>query len=57
MAKRTGVGGGEGGMERCLERVVKFSNSVEMEGSFLKFRSRPNVELFMRLTKLKFGLT
>ena len=40
-----GVGGGEGGMERCLKRVVKFSKSVEMEGSFFKFRSRPNIEL------------
>ena len=34
-----------GGMERCLKRVVKFSKSVEMEGSFFKFRSRPNIEL------------
>ena len=41
---RVGVEGG-GGMERCLERVVKFSKSVEMEGSFFKFRSRPNIEL------------
>ena len=40
-----GVGGGRGGMERCLKRVVKFSKSVEMEGSFFKFRSRPNIEL------------
>ena len=38
-------GGGGGGLERCLKRVVKFSKSVEMEGSFFKFRSRPNIEL------------
>ena len=30
MAKQSG----EGGTEQCLERVVKFSKSVEMEGSF-----------------------
>ena len=40
-----GVVGGGGGMERCLKRVDKFSKSVEMEGSFFKFRSRPNIEL------------
>ena len=46
ISKRSGGGGGgEGGMERCLKRVVKFSKSVEMEGSFFKFRSRPNIEL------------
>ena len=44
ISKRSGGGGG-GGMERCLKRVVKFSKSVEMEGSFFKFRSRPNIEL------------
>ena len=56
MAKQSGGGGG-GGMERCLERVVKFSKSVEMEDSFFKFRSRPNIELFMTQTKLEFGST
>ena len=54
---RVGVEGGGGGMERCLERVVKFSKSVEMEDSFFKFRSRPNIELFMTRTKLEFGST
>ena len=53
----SGVGVGGGGMELCLERVVKFSKSVEMEGSFFKFRSRPNIELFMTPTKLEFGAT
>ena len=53
----SGVGVGGGGMELCLERVVKFSKSVEMEGSFFKFRSRPNIELFMTRTKLEFGAT
>ena len=41
----SGGGGGLGGMERCLKRVVKFSKSVEMEGSFFKFRSRPNIDM------------
>ena len=44
ISKRSGGGGGVG-LERCLKRVVKFSKSVEMEGSFFKFRSRPNIEL------------
>ena len=44
ISKRSGGGGG-GGMEQCLKRVVKFSKSVEMEGSFFKFRSRPHIEL------------
>ena len=38
-------GGGEGG-NGAVFRI--FSKSVELEGSFFKFRSRPNVELFMR---------
>ena len=49
ISKRSGGGGGVGGggvgLEQCLKRVVKFSKSVEMEGSFFKFRSRPNIEL------------
>ena len=44
ISKRSGGGGG-GGMERCLKRVVKFSKSVEMEGSFFKFRARPNIDM------------
>ena len=52
-----GGGGGGEGAEWHLERVVKFSKSVEMEGSFFKFRSRPNVELFMRRTKVEFEST
>ena len=46
ISKWSGGGGeGGGGMERCLKRVVKFSKSVEMEGSFFKFRSRPNIDM------------
>ena len=46
--------GGDGGNGAVL-RI--FSKSVKLEGSFFKFRSRPNIELFMTRTKLEFGST
>ena len=53
-----GWGGGGGGRGRVAFREGGLiSKSVEMEGSFFKFMSRPNVELFMRRTKVEFEST
>ena len=54
MLWRSRVGVGRGG-NRAVLRI--FSKSVELGGSFFKFRSRPNIELFMTQTKLEFGST